>query len=73
MLQRFMVSYKLSNQNCVCLKFQSVYVHWDELLSSGNSKCPPTMIFQGMLQNSSTLGRLGAVTLAQKLVKWSGV
>ena len=52
---------------------------------SGNSYCPPTMFLQSMLQKSSNLGRLGAVTLAasrvasctideaQKLVQLSGV
>ena len=50
---------------------------------SGNSYCPPNMFLQNMLQNSSTQGRLGAVSLAasrlvvrikeaQKFVQLSG-
>ena len=62
-------------------KFQSVYIHWDELFWQ---LVLPMFLQSTYVTNSSTLGRLGAVTLAasrlvvqieeaQKLVQLPGV
>ena len=65
---------------CVLVPVQSVYMHWNELFWQLLLHVPSKYV----ATNSSTLGRLGAVTLAasrvvvqikeaQKLVQLSGV
>ena len=62
-LQHFLVA-EQSKLLCVCLFENFNWFIYIGMTFSGNSYCPPTMFFQSMLQNSSTLGRFRAVTLA---------